>query len=441
MSSEQSEVDEISTEFRKLGQSLMQIIKTWRTLNPTATRVPRSVRREINQVMRADAEARDLAHAQELAHLDRAIREHRHDLVRDTNIQARDTHDGWFDRQRGLAEGRDRIENSIYAARHLTATERGQAATALFTVEQDPTRPITRVFRPHIHGLDALRARARDGLTRLRMGWVTRDDMHRLEHWHARRHERGDRPEQHWVPTARQVAAAFEQQHSVTDHPDDPRDAKIAELNENLDMVLGENARLRDELAAGRVPDVDRDIDRSTTGTTGPAATKGYEVSIEVMNSDGYQRSWGVDAKTRAAAYEQAARHLAELDVPESHSVSVEVWEAGGNGPDDYPINHAHGPIGMVTDEVTTWRDEHSRAQLADIEQLRDDLTAARNEIDQLRTDNTNLTRQVTELGQDRIHKDGIAAAVAHTLNPRISRPIFADGPVLQHHLGNGLDR
>ncbi|MEU0872187.1 hypothetical protein [Nocardia brasiliensis] len=42
-------------------------------MNPTATRVPRSVRREINHAIKTDAKEQQFAHAQERVRMQRAV--------------------------------------------------------------------------------------------------------------------------------------------------------------------------------------------------------------------------------------------------------------------------------------------------------------------------------------------------------------------------------
>lgn len=200
MSDNTSEVDQITGEMSRAGRSVVQIIASWRMMNPTATRVPRHVRRDINRVIKADLKEREFAHGQERVSIERQVIEHRWKLVRDREIRSWDTQTTWFERQRQLAVEHERLRATIHTTTHLTATERGQASRAAAATYRDPHTPVGAVFdKPR--GLNALRARLHDGFTRLKAGLAGPAEQQNLRQWQQQRDQRSqptrrpDRPD------------------------------------------------------------------------------------------------------------------------------------------------------------------------------------------------------------------------------------------------------
>lgn len=192
MSDNTSEVDQITGEMSRAGRSVVQIIASWRMMNPNATRVPRQVRRDINRVIKADLKEREFAHGQERASIERQVIEHRWKLVRDREIRAWDTQDTWFERQRQLAIEHERLRGAIHTTTHLNATERGQASRAASATYRDPHAPVGAVFdKPR--GLNALRARLHDGFTRLKAGLAGPAEQQRVHQWQQQR-DQGSQP-------------------------------------------------------------------------------------------------------------------------------------------------------------------------------------------------------------------------------------------------------
>ncbi|MEC3957541.1 hypothetical protein VMT65_31220 [Nocardia sp. CDC153] len=189
MSDNASELDQITHDASHLGRTVLQLISTWRLMNPNATRVPRSVRRDINQLLKADRKEREFAHGQERVRVERSVREFQWKLLHDSAVRPWDTQQSWFDRQRELAIAHERLRGQIHLTTHLSATERGQAARALTHARQNPQSPIGRVFgKPR--GLDALRARLHDGFTRLRAGLANPTEQQQIHRWQQQRHDR-----------------------------------------------------------------------------------------------------------------------------------------------------------------------------------------------------------------------------------------------------------
>ncbi|MEV6769940.1 hypothetical protein AB0N05_15065 [Nocardia sp. NPDC051030] len=179
MSDNTSEVDQITHEFGRATTKIAQTIGAWRILNPNATTVPRNVRREINSILTQDARDQRHAHAEERSSLRGQLRVYRWKLLTESGIRSADTLETWFERQRLLAQTRDRIETLTYSSPYLNAIERGQIETTLAGIHRDPHTRIGLVFSKPT-GLNALRARLHDGLTRLRAGWAIPSEQSQL---------------------------------------------------------------------------------------------------------------------------------------------------------------------------------------------------------------------------------------------------------------------
>ncbi|MFE3229874.1 hypothetical protein [Nocardia sp. NPDC059228] len=189
MTDNTSEVDQITGETSRFASNVYRVITSWRLMNPDATRVPRSVRREINRLIKADIQEREFAHAQERVRIERSLIEHRWNLLHNSAIRPWDTTQIWFERQRQLGVDHERLRERIHTTTYLTATERGQATQTLTQTHRDPYTPITAVFdRPR--GIDALRARLHDGFTRLRAGLASPTEQQQVQRWHQQRRER-----------------------------------------------------------------------------------------------------------------------------------------------------------------------------------------------------------------------------------------------------------
>ncbi|MGW0245524.1 hypothetical protein ACWDYH_02680 [Nocardia goodfellowii] len=220
-----NEVDEITRGTSRLSTQITHLISAWRTKNPTATRVPRSIRREINQAIRADAKEQQFAHALERARMQRAVIEYRWRRVQDSPVHAWDTQETWFERRRELAVAHDRLRTSIYNTAHLTAVERGQVSQAIDGIHADRHAPIKDIFgKPN--GLTTLRAKLADGITRLRAGLAGPAEQRRLQQWndlHAERaaqaQQRRQRPDWLFTPDPNQPIA-----YVPTDYPGLRRD-------------------------------------------------------------------------------------------------------------------------------------------------------------------------------------------------------------------------
>ncbi|MFC9897286.1 hypothetical protein ACFVMC_26655 [Nocardia sp. NPDC127579] len=193
--SETNEIDEISRGASRISIQIAHLIAAWRTTNPTAARVPRNVRREINQAIKADAEEQQFAHAQERMRMERTVIEYRWKLVQDRTIRSWDTQGSWFERQRDLAVEHDRLRTSIYNTAYLTAAERGQVNQTIDSIHRDPDATIGKVFRD-VGGLTVLRAKLSDGITRLRAGLASATEQRRLQQWNDLHTERAAQIEQ-----------------------------------------------------------------------------------------------------------------------------------------------------------------------------------------------------------------------------------------------------
>ncbi|WP_227982706.1 hypothetical protein [Nocardia spumae] len=434
-----SETDQIVNEVSGLARRVNHVLASWRTMNPSATRVPRSVRREINALVKADAHQTMFAHSQERRRLTASLVEYRWRLLNEQQIRAWDTPDTWFDRQRELDTARQRIETRIYASQHLTATERGQAVTSLATVHAYPRHPVRPVFRPTF-GLDTLRARARDGLTRLRAGLAGPTERRQLQQWEQLHRERAV-----WAAQQRTYQSPF----TMSERP-------------TIDQgPLHNSARGAFAFAATAGPVADRLIDSNAepsyqerfepTQQPEPAAeaaapqqeperepTRYYEVVVGTaeMVRTHPELAKRAEFTSLPEGHEWALDQLADDSYgwPDKADLTVQIGDAGTQS----PIYHAIGQRNAVIDEVAGWQIDNDHGPVSEIDQLRAELHQARTENEQLRTENTELTSKFADHDLDRQQSptaDGPAAAM-----PRPAQPIF-HGPVITKPVLNGLDR
>ncbi|KZM73292.1 hypothetical protein [Nocardia terpenica] len=512
MSDTTSEVDQITHALSSLGHRVHHVISTWRAANPTARRVPRSVRREINHLIKADNQEREFAHAQERARIERQVIEYRSNLLRDREIRSWDTQATWFERQRQLAVRHEQLRGSIYTTGHLTAIERGRADRALAIAHTHPHIPVKAVFgKPR--GLEALKARLHDGFTRLRAGLAGPAEQRRLRQWQQLHHERAaqaiqtlDRSEalaRDWenqpidlVPVEMPTRAT-----APTSPPAEP-EVSLSELTARIDLYAevlryrdqyrGDNpetmkpfdhanARMRDRILAdarklgpeqaalintalshidhvhrdqpapGTGPAeqdrADRHIDQNPVGDgSGPARPqqvddRGYQVTVATAEflSKHPELADRTEVTSLTDGYTWALDQLADdaKGWPDQADLVVEMRRPG----DKAPIYQATGPRGMVIDEVVSWQIEHDKTPLAELEQLRTELRAARAENDRLRVENTDLVRKFADNDLTRQPTPGTAAAAPRMPGgPKLAQPIFA-GPIITRPVVNGLDR
>lgn len=407
--------DQIVTEMAALTHRVNHILSTWRTMHPTATRVPSSVRREINTLIKADAHQRKFAHEQERRRMTASLVEHRWRLLNDQQIRAWDTPESWFDRQRGLDAERQRIETSIYASAHLTAAERGQAETALARIGARPDKPLRPVFRP-TRGLDTLRARARDGITRLRAGLaLSPTEQRRLQQREQLHRERATHIRQEQSPFARASMPSLDLDEPIPMVPVDPEPHRTAATEPRPPHHQQQQE-----------PERGQERERRYQATVG---------SAEILRTH-------PEMAQRAEFASVADGHRWVLDTladeahgwPDKADLVAEISEAGA----EQPTYRATGPRGMVIDEVVGWQSEHPDTSLTEVEQLRAELEHARAENQQLRAENTELTTKFAHHDHSRQQSPathGPAAAM-----PQPTRPIF-HGPVITGPVMNGLDR
>ncbi|MBF6205940.1 hypothetical protein IU483_17845 [Streptomyces gardneri] len=181
-----NEVDEIGRDTARFGRSvaaLLEFIIQWRRANPKATSLPRSVRKEINRRLREERRADVLKQARQ-RQLVRTTVEQRVALHRGHaaawRTQSGPSPEAYSRQQWALVREREQIARFIHSAPGLSAVERGQAVTALTAahyadnpnVRQRPIWLSRASLAPT--GLDALRARAADRLSRIQLGITER---------------------------------------------------------------------------------------------------------------------------------------------------------------------------------------------------------------------------------------------------------------------------
>ncbi|MEV5652919.1 hypothetical protein AB0L57_32110 [Nocardia sp. NPDC052254] len=431
-----SETDQIVNEVSGLARRVNHVLTSWRTMNPSAIRVPRSVRREINALVKADAHQTKFAHSQERRRLTAGLVEYRWRLLNEQQIRAWDTPDAWFDRQRDLDVARQRIETRIYASQHLTAIERGQAVTSLATVHAYPRDPVRPVFRP-TYGLETLRARARDGLTRLRAGLAGPTERRQLQQWEQLHRQRAV-----WAAQQRAYQAPF----PVTPVPTiDPgplqnlaRDAFANNAGPVADQLVDFTAEPSHQERFEPMQPEPAAEDAAPQQEPARERTRYYEVVVGTaeMVRTHPELAKRAEFTSLPEGHEWALDQLADDSYgwPDKADLTVQIGDAGTQS----PTYHAVGQRNAVIDEVTGWQIDNGQSPANEIDQLRAELDQARAENEQLRTQNNELTSKFADHDMNRQQPstaDGTAAAM-----PRPAQPIF-HGPVITNPVLNGLDR
>ena len=178
----ENEVDQIARETAMMGRSALAAIHQWRMQNPGKTRIPRKVQKQALRLWRNEM----AAHQVRMAHNRRVLRAEIAGRVEWHRQCALDTwaRSGGYpseQQQEQLTRARQEIERTIARAPEFTATERGQAISALVTAHYatDPRKPAPPVWGGPLAGISALRARLTDRLSRQQLG-ITAAGRHGL---------------------------------------------------------------------------------------------------------------------------------------------------------------------------------------------------------------------------------------------------------------------
>ncbi|MEU4843222.1 hypothetical protein [Nocardia testacea] len=169
----ENEVDQIARETAMMGRSALAAIHQWRMQNPGKTRIPRKVQKKALRLWRNEMAAQQVR----MAHNRRVLRAEIAGRVEWHRQCALDTwaRSGGYpseQQQEQLTRARQEIERTIARAPEFTATERGQAISALVTAHYatDPRKPAPPVWGGPLAGISALRARLADRLSRQQLG-------------------------------------------------------------------------------------------------------------------------------------------------------------------------------------------------------------------------------------------------------------------------------
>jgi hypothetical protein len=172
----ENEIDQITRETAMMGRSALAAIHQWRMQNPGKTRIPRSVQKKALRLWRNEMAAQQVR----MANNRRVLRAEIAGRVEWHRQCALDTwaRSGGYpseQQQEQLTRARQEIERTIARAPEFTATERGQAISALVTAHYatDPRKPAPPVWGGRLAGISALRARLADRLSRQQLGIAT----------------------------------------------------------------------------------------------------------------------------------------------------------------------------------------------------------------------------------------------------------------------------
>ncbi|WP_280411002.1 hypothetical protein [Nocardia asiatica] len=250
-----NEMDEITREFRQLGQAATAAIAQWQARNPGKTKVPRKVRKQAMEQLREAMRAHERMLADERrfqrAAVERMIANHRA-MSLDLHRSAPGTPEQYARAQWAHAQQRHTLAEQIHSAGHLTREERGQAVMALVSAHyaDNPNVRQRPVWGPKPYGMTALKARLAERVSRVREGLEQR-----LEHRPARK-----APQRPGAPSVARL-------HQYWSNPMPPQDqaanARIAELEKQLRDLAAERdlerrvIAERDQLQA-KVKDLDQ---------------------------------------------------------------------------------------------------------------------------------------------------------------------------------------
>ncbi|MFI2234527.1 MULTISPECIES: hypothetical protein [Actinomycetes] len=169
----ENEVDQIARETALMGRSALAAIQQWRMQHPGKTRIPRKVQKQALRLWRNEMAAQQVR----MAHNRRVLRAEIAGRVEWHRQCALDTwaRSGGYpseQQQEQLIKARQEIERAIARAPEFTATERGQAISALVSAHYatDPRKPAPPVWGGRLAGISALRARLADRLSRQQLG-------------------------------------------------------------------------------------------------------------------------------------------------------------------------------------------------------------------------------------------------------------------------------
>ncbi|MGW5517105.1 hypothetical protein [Nocardia africana] len=184
------EIDEITRELSRFGQTAAATFNQWRRYHPEATKAPTWLWKEMNRQSKKDrtetrlrvrkqlreqAARRSEQRAETKAELTSKVDVHRHEIL---EMHRRPGSTEQFQRRQWeLATDRAAIEHSIHQADWLTAEQRGQAVEALEAAHHahlPGVQPLTVWSDRSPLGMTALKARAAERVSRIKLGLLQR---------------------------------------------------------------------------------------------------------------------------------------------------------------------------------------------------------------------------------------------------------------------------
>ncbi|MFI7191562.1 hypothetical protein ACIBQ0_17650 [Nocardia nova] len=184
------EIDEITRELSRFGQTAAATFNQWRRYHPEATKAPAWLWKEMNRQSKKDrtetrlrvrkqlreqAARRSEQRAEMKAELTSKLDVHRHAIL---EMHRRPGSTEQFQRRQwDLATERAAIEHSIHQADWLTAEQRGQAVQALEAAHHaylPGVQPLTVWSDRSPLGMTALKARAAERVSRIKLGLLQR---------------------------------------------------------------------------------------------------------------------------------------------------------------------------------------------------------------------------------------------------------------------------
>ncbi|GAB2453823.1 hypothetical protein [Nocardia tengchongensis] len=189
--SEKTVEDEILAELGKFGSAARYAFQQWRRANPNATKVPRGVWKQMDladrdqrwnakirlrQQVRAEGAQRKTDREALYKDLETRVGQHRKDML-NWHRNPGASYDQHMRRQWELLRDRAEIERAITTSSLFSTVERGQAVRALTSAHQawrPKVKPVKVRTSGPLAGMAALKARAAERLSRIRLGITER---------------------------------------------------------------------------------------------------------------------------------------------------------------------------------------------------------------------------------------------------------------------------
>lgn len=156
-----------------LDAVIAEIIAQWRTENPTAHQIPRTVRKELSRAVREDSQLQRMDTEIARSQIGLEILHHQRDMAAASRRAPGQGEAEWAATQQRLAASAEALERHIHSVHGLNAEDRGSAVAALRRAHRDPspTAPHRVEWAP-VAGRPSLAARVVERISAIRLGFA-----------------------------------------------------------------------------------------------------------------------------------------------------------------------------------------------------------------------------------------------------------------------------